>query len=64
MNSKYNDQDSWKPGAIKSVQMFFLSKAIILVKQVKKISHTLCAGTFSLNYAPKNLTPNQRFIKH
>lgn len=37
MNSKYNDQDSRKPGAIKSVQMFFPSKAIILHKQVKKI---------------------------
>lgn len=64
MNSKYNYQDSRKLGAIKSVQMFFLSKAIILHKQVKKISHTPCAGTFSLNYAQKNLTPNHRFIKH
>ena len=64
MNSKYNDQDSRKPEAIKSVQTFFLSIAIILHKQVKRISHTPCEGTFSLNYAQKNLTPNQRFIKH
>lgn len=64
MNSKYNDQDSRKPKAIKSVQTFFLSIAIILHKQVKRISHTPRAGTFSLNYAQKNLTPNQRFIKH
>ena len=55
MNSKYNDQDSRKPGAIKSVQMFFLSKAIILHNRWKRF-HTPCAGTFSLNYAQKNLT--------